>query len=91
MKKSDHLELDNENHDVWSTLRCHNIIKEYGEDIIMFRTVCQYMSSKGLDFVVHGRWDYEDKPMFKADYQQAASDEITDRALLGKKRLELPT
>ena len=91
MKKCDYPELDAQHHDVWTTLRCYHIIKEHGEDIVMFRVVCQYMSSLSLDYILYGRWDYENKPMFKADYQQAASDEITDRALLGKKKLELPT
>jgi len=75
---------------IWEKLRGHGVIGgEYPVPKDTFKVVVQYLTQLQLEGVIkhHDEGKLSD---FPADYRAAAFDELTERNLLGKKRLDLP-
>ena len=78
------------NADIWDKLVAHGVVTcERPIKDKTYRTAVRYMTQKMLEMIVNGE-GLTHLQSYVEEYQRAAEVELTERNLLGKKRLEMP-
>jgi len=76
---------------IWEKLRSHGVITgEYPVPLATFKIVVQYLTQLQLQGVITHSSDGGHNSDFPLEYSKAAEVELTERNLLGKKRLDVP-